>query len=611
MSLSNVTVHWHIPVGCGFSGFFVEFLGVAAPLRKAWPELAVDTGACADHFYSEALFEEEGEALRQLHRPTLYEKYVHIDADVTATTGAVSPALPRLVQGDESWLIDMDLRGGDIPRSAAGLAAPSASACQAWCVARRACVGWTFRDERDEEDDEVESYDARRGDEVTGTCWLKGEHVAGEVVLGLTSGRVYDDLSTGGDEVAEAEEGRRDPVETGAPQARVEVELSMNDHLGVESASESRGGDIIDSEREQGSRHAKLRQPPFRVDVWHGRCDGMPGASSSRWKKCYAGHCIGWGTKDKGGGSSNGSPGSARRTNKVVVARLMTESDQIMNTQEVLECALKVDEVWVPTEFHRNVFIAAGVEPSRLQVIPEAVDGREFQRSRRPVGSAAGLSEGTGPFVFMSTFKWEHRKGWDVLLEAYWNAFPSPSDNVELRLRVWLPSWERGDRDLDAQITAYAKKKLGKARSELARVVWLGSVGGAPEALTRHQLRDTLAEANAFVLPTRGEGWGLPAAEAMTMGLPTIVTNWSGPTAFATPETAYLIPVSKTTDSRGYCQPSVPALANLMRDVVQSPASAAETGARARSHMTRMFSPDHVAGLISKRVAELAVGGVG
>ena len=102
-----------------------------------------------------------------------------------------------------------------------------------------------------------------------------------------------------------------------------------------------------------------------------------------------------------------------------------------MNTQEVLECALKVDEVWVPTEFHRAVFAAAGIEESRLQVIPEAVDGREFRRPPRST-----VEEGaTGPFVFMSTFKWEYRKGWDLLLEAYWNAFPSPSDEVELRLR--------------------------------------------------------------------------------------------------------------------------------------------------------------------------------
>jgi glycosyltransferase involved in cell wall biosynthesis len=35
--------------------------------------------------------------------------------------------------------------------------------------------------------------------------------------------------------------------------------------------------------------------------------------------------------------------------------------------------------------------------------------------------------------------------------------------------------------------------------------------------------------ADAFVLPTRGEGWGLPILEAMAAGVPAIATNWSGP----------------------------------------------------------------------------------
>jgi glycosyltransferase involved in cell wall biosynthesis len=37
---------------------------------------------------------------------------------------------------------------------------------------------------------------------------------------------------------------------------------------------------------------------------------------------------------------------------------------------------------------------------------------------------------------------------------------------------------------------------------------------------------------DAFVLPSRGEGWGRPYMEAMSMGLPVIATNWSGPTEF-------------------------------------------------------------------------------
>lgn len=63
------------------------------------------------------------------------------------------------------------------------------------------------------------------------------------------------------------------------------------------------------------------------------------------------------------------------------------------------------------------------------------------------------------------------------------------------------------------------------------------------------------AAADAFVLPTRGEGWGLPVQEAMAMGftcsnttthyfrLPTIATNYSGVTMLVDAQTAFPITV--------------------------------------------------------------------
>jgi len=59
------------------------------------------------------------------------------------------------------------------------------------------------------------------------------------------------------------------------------------------------------------------------------------------------------------------------------------------------------------------------------------------------------------------------------------------------------------------------------------------------EDMPRAALRNLYAAADAFVLPTRGEGWGLPIAEAMAMALPVIATNWSGPTALLSTDNSY------------------------------------------------------------------------
>ena len=62
------------------------------------------------------------------------------------------------------------------------------------------------------------------------------------------------------------------------------------------------------------------------------------------------------------------------------------------------------------------------------------------------------------------------------------------------------------------------------------------------------------AGADAFVLPTHGEGWGRPAVEAMAMALPTIVTNWSGTSQFLSDTATYPIPVPELEDSKqGQC----------------------------------------------------------
>jgi glycosyltransferase involved in cell wall biosynthesis len=52
-------------------------------------------------------------------------------------------------------------------------------------------------------------------------------------------------------------------------------------------------------------------------------------------------------------------------------------------------------------------------------------------------------------------------------------------------------------------------------------------------------------EAHCFVLTTRAEAWGLPVSEAMSCGVPPIVTNNSGPTAFVHEGVGYPVRVSR------------------------------------------------------------------
>jgi len=63
------------------------------------------------------------------------------------------------------------------------------------------------------------------------------------------------------------------------------------------------------------------------------------------------------------------------------------------------------------------------------------------------------------PFTFFSVFKWERRKGWDLLLDAYWSEFDeTDTGKVLLRIRSYKPAWEAGPAKISEWIERYARQ---------------------------------------------------------------------------------------------------------------------------------------------------------
>ena len=352
-----------------------------------------------------------------------------------------------------------------------------------------------------------------------------------------------------------------------------------------------------------------------------------------------------------------------RDVGTIRIGRFMIEREDLRGggmTQDefsVMSCFNHMDRVWVPTQWHKNAFLkmfkrafgGGGIASNvKIDIVPEAVDvevfdpalvrtpeaGNPFRiRSREPtdlcsvtpvLSSASSLvdaeiscAKASSRFEFLSIFKWEYRKGWDILLSAYWRTF-SKHDSVTLRLRTYLPPWVH---DADANITrhveAFARQTMGvTSLSELAPVIWETGKNSSmlSDSLSRADVRDLLASADCFVLPTRGEGWGLPIAEAMAMRVPTIVSNCPGPRAYATEENSYLIPPEENNpelvDSKGYFKPDLKALGSLMREVIhdsgpQGEGKALIKTAKARADM-RSLSPIKVAAMMAASLREEA-----
>jgi glycosyltransferase involved in cell wall biosynthesis len=232
----------------------------------------------------------------------------------------------------------------------------------------------------------------------------------------------------------------------------------------------------------------------------------------------------------------------------------------------------EADAVWVPTEWGRHVFVGAGLRDERVRVVPEGVDSELF----RPSDSA----ETRERFRFLCVGKWEVRKGTALLVRAFAEEF-SAAEPVELVMHchnIYLGGFR-----LDAAIA----RELPRLASAPPRI-------SASAAMSLAGLIALMQASDAFVLPTRGEAWGLPILEAMACGLPCIVTDYGGHRTFADATNSYLIGVermapvhdpanfSPSLDWGAWAEPDVAHLRELMRHVFEHRGEAQARGAAAR-----------------------------
>lgn len=271
----------------------------------------------------------------------------------------------------------------------------------------------------------------------------------------------------------------------------------------------------------------------------------------------------------------------------------MLEVDGI--TENWVLQANALDEIWVPSTFNQETFLNSGLK-TPIYVIPLGVNPDYFNpkiRAYRP----------SQRYTFLSVFEWGERKAPELLLRAYHRAF-SRRDHVLLLLKVI--NTDPG-LDVQRQIAAMGLPEGGPP------VVMLYN-----QDLPVHQMGSLYRSADCFVLPSRGEGWGMPILEAMACGLPAIATDWSAPTDFVTEDVAYPLQVARLIPAEAKCpyykgfrwaQPDEDHLVYLMRHVYENRKEAAAKGARASEIVLSDWTWRKAAQKIKDRL--LAIGGAG
>jgi glycosyltransferase involved in cell wall biosynthesis len=178
----------------------------------------------------------------------------------------------------------------------------------------------------------------------------------------------------------------------------------------------------------------------------------------------------------------------------------------------------QADSVWVPSTWGQQTLVAHGIDPDRVAVVPEGVDTDQFHPYARP----SNLGR---PFRFLFVGKYEQRKSGNEVIQAFaraWNNDPT----VELIIKTnYFVGHGQTQQDLEKYIQDQGITNV--------RVFW-----GEAENLT-----DFYRNCDVFVLPSKGEGWGLPIIEAAASGMPIVSTFYSGHREYLQHITNSMIPV--------------------------------------------------------------------
>ncbi len=264
----------------------------------------------------------------------------------------------------------------------------------------------------------------------------------------------------------------------------------------------------------------------------------------------------------------------------------------------VQEIELNVDELWVPSDFVRRVFIRSGVSEGRVQVIPNGFDAKIFT----PDGPPARPT-GCRRFMFLFVGGAIGRKGIDLLLQAYAQAFEA-GDDVTLAISTGANP-------------AYAHNSLDGLIAKFMADVRLPHVAFLSTQFEDAELAALYRGCDAFVLPYRGEGFGMPIAEAMACGKPVIVTAAGPAPEFCPSKCGYFIPATespvpdppppfgKFVGEWNWFEPDVTALARTMRHVYEHPEEAAARGRNAAKAIRRKHTWDDITSIYLKRVEHL------
>lgn len=233
---------------------------------------------------------------------------------------------------------------------------------------------------------------------------------------------------------------------------------------------------------------------------------------------------------------------------------------------------INANGIIVPSQFNKGMIDGKVNKP--IHIVREGLNLSLYQKNedKKPEGT----------FKFLSVFQWLPRKGYDVLLEAYFREFQN-HDDVALVIKTSSLNYDVVPSSKILSDVASVKRRFGK---DLPVYI-------LPTHITYEEILNLYNECHSYVCASRAEGYCRPALEAMASNLSLIITGWGGQTEFANHDNAYLLDYDLTSVPRQWysgdfqphqvwAEPKVEHLQSLMRRVYENREEANEKVRKAK-----------------------------
>ncbi|HEX6046283.1 MAG TPA: glycosyltransferase [Pyrinomonadaceae bacterium] len=251
------------------------------------------------------------------------------------------------------------------------------------------------------------------------------------------------------------------------------------------------------------------------------------------------------------------------------------------------------DEVWGPSRFICDAVSRKTSAP--VIYMPPVVS----------LSESAGLSRAQfalpeDRYLFLAMFDTNsvlQRKNPLGVLRAFKAAFPSPGESVALVMKFNNPD--------------YRQPLLQSIREEMDG---RDDVFVIDRIMPRNEVTSLIEVSDCFVSLHRAEGFGLGPAEAMSLGKPAIVTNWSGSVDYMTPDNCMAVDYELVKLGQDYgpykahqswADPDVEQAAHWMKKISADRELNRRLGHHARQTIQSQFSARVVGALIRDRLAQI------